>query len=65
VIVDASPEAGADGGAPGIGTLAHIVASRRILAAILVTMFVSGLVTGITDERQLPERPGGRCCPAS
>jgi hypothetical protein len=43
---------------PAVGTLAHIVASRRFLAAILVTMFVSALVTGVADERHLPEPAG-------
>jgi hypothetical protein len=41
--------------APGVDSREHIVATRRILAAILATTFVSGLVTGVADARQLPE----------
>jgi hypothetical protein len=40
-------------GVPGVDTPSHITASRRILAAILATMFVSGVITGVADERQL------------
>jgi hypothetical protein len=45
-------------GVPGVDTPGHITASRRILAAILATMFVSGVITGVADERQLPEPVG-------
>lgn len=34
---------------------AHRTAARRILAALLLTMFVSGLIGGIAEERAMPE----------
>jgi len=51
----------AAGGGPGGSPLdapRHKRMVRLILGAILVTMFVSGLVTGIAEERRLPEPAG-------
>lgn len=42
-------------GAPDIASSAHASAMRRILAAILVTMFVSGLMSGVAEQRQMEE----------
>jgi len=42
-------------GAPGVASSAHASAMRRILAAILVTMFVSGLMSGVAEQRQMEE----------
>ena len=44
-----------DGSVPGIESPEHTRISRRILAAILVTMFVSGFVGGIAEERNTTE----------
>ncbi|MFC5460974.1 hypothetical protein [Massilia niabensis] len=44
-----------DGSTPGAEAVEHTTASRRILAGILATMLVSGFVTGMAEERQLPE----------
>ena len=42
----------------GVDSPGHIRASRQILAAILATMFVSGVIAGVADERRLPEPVG-------
>ena len=44
-----------DGGVSGVDSPEHTKASRRILAAILATMFASGLFSGVAEERGLPE----------
>lgn len=39
----------------GVDTPAHARAARRILAGILLTMFVSGLVSAVAEARQVEE----------
>lgn len=43
------------GGQSGIDSPAHRTASRRILGGILLTMFVSGLVSAVAEARQVEE----------
>ena len=50
-----SAEMSVDGNLAGIESPEHATASRRILAGILVTMLVSGLVSGIAEERRTTE----------
>ena len=50
-----STEAGSGPDVSPLDSPAHKAASRRILAALLATAVVSGLVAGIAEERQLPE----------
>ena len=50
-----SKETGGEPDVQGVDSPAHARASRRILAAILVTMFVSGLMSGLAEERQVQE----------
>lgn len=40
---------------PGPESPAHLAASRRILSGLLLTMFVSGVVGGLAEERAMPE----------
>jgi len=44
-----------DSSMAGVDSPEHTKASRAILAGILATMFVSGLVSAMAEERRLPE----------
>ncbi|MDB5749107.1 MAG: hypothetical protein JWP72_3955 [Massilia sp.] len=44
-----------DGSVSSVESPGHRKSSRLILAAILATMFVSGLVSGVVEERNIPE----------
>ena len=48
-------ETSSEPGIPGVDSPAHTRASRRILAAILATMFVSGLMSGVAEARHMEE----------
>ena len=44
-----------DGSVSNVDSPEHTKASRWILAGILATMFVSGLFSGVAEQRRLPE----------